>query len=108
MSGRNGAERVRLNTALVVGLSLCTLGFTVELRRGMGGHLPAWVYVLEWPLFAVTGTVMWWRLRSEVEPSEPGADPTNDGVAPQRAADEPDLLTWKEYVARAEAGENEL
>ena len=99
MPGPSRAGRWRLHAALAVGLSLCTLGFTVELRRGMAGHLPAWVYVLEWPLFAVTGGVMWWRLLRDHDGQ--AARPTDDGPA----ASEPELLSWREYVARTESGD---
>ncbi|MFZ0324033.1 MAG: hypothetical protein WAN48_07870 [Actinomycetes bacterium] len=90
----------RLHVALLVGIAVCAAGFVVELNRGMDGHLPAWAYVVEWPLFAVVGTAMWWRLvhpRPQAPPppaaghsAEPGTTPTED----------PDLLEWRRYVER--------
>ena len=72
------------------------MGFVVELLRGLDGHLPAWVYVVEWPLFGVGGVVVWWRLQHddvEVETRDdepaPGADPGLDA--------------WRDYVASLES-----
>ena len=88
----------RLHLSLAIGLSICLLGFVVELRRGLDGHLPAWVYVLEWPLFAILGTAIWWRLWHDEDPlQEPATQP------PQ--GDDPGLDAWREYVARLESGE---
>ena len=77
---RTRGERWRLHGALVLGLAVCAVGFTVELGRGLDGHLPAWVYVVEWPLFAAGGAFLWWRLLHD--------DP--DAVDHPVAAPEPD------------------
>jgi hypothetical protein len=90
---------------LAVGLTICLVGFWVELHRGLGGHLPAWVYVAEWPIFAIVGAVMWWRLLHDETSAEPGPAPDpppgNAGLPT-----DPGLEAWQAYVARLEAGEH--
>ena len=95
---RPGHERWGLHVTLAAGLSICALGVAVELHRGLDGHLPAWVYVLEWPLFAIGGAVVWWRLWHDEDPAE-GPD-----VEPPRS-DDPELESWREYVARLDSGD---
>jgi hypothetical protein len=99
MQARDRRHRWRLHAALVVGLGLCTLGFVVELGRGVHGHLLAWAYVVEWPLFAICGTVAWWRLvRESGQPTRPR--PLDHG--PVIPADDPELVRWQAYVERME------
>jgi hypothetical protein len=88
----------RLHLTLVVGLLVCALGFVVELQRGLDGHLPAWVYVLEWPLFAVAGAAVWWRLVHDDDRTEARPDD------PEQGLDE-GLDAWREYVSRFESGD---
>ncbi len=104
MSPRSRPDRWRLHVTLAVGLTICAVGFAVELRRGLGGHLPAWVYVAEWPAFAAIGAVMWWRLLREDDETGPDAEPA-PRVVPQPAAavDDPGLAAWEAYVARLES-----
>ena len=89
---------------LAVGLTICLVGFAVELHRGLGGHLPAWVYVAEWPTFAVVGAVMWWRLlQDEVEGEpEPGPEPAH---TPAATPPDPGLDAWRAYVTKLESAE---
>jgi len=66
----------------------------------MAGHVPAWAYVVEWPLFAVVGTAMWWRL---VHPRQQPSPPPTAGQIPDPGdtpTDDPDLLEWRQYVER--------
>jgi hypothetical protein len=96
-------QRIRLHGALVLGLAVCTLGFTVELRRGLGGHLAAWVYVVEWPCFAVVGGLMWWRLLHLDDAT--GAEPAAASEPAPADVEDGGLTAWREYVARLEAGD---
>jgi len=112
MSGRSRAERYRLHVALMLGLALCALGFTVELHRGISGHFAAWAYVVEWPVFALVGAVTWWRLLHE--PREAGSLPTDrsrvdapEAVGGPEPATDPELQAWHDYVARLESREHE-
>jgi hypothetical protein len=93
---RPRGERWRLHAALAIGLAICALGFIVELQRGLDGHLPAWVYVLEWPVFGAGGLFVWWRLLRD-DPREPA--PVDEPFA---GAD-PGLDAWRDYVARLES-----
>jgi hypothetical protein len=91
-------ERWPLHVALGVGLTICAVAFVVELQRGLGGHLPAWVYVIEWPLFGAGGVYLWWRLlRDEDAPTRP---PTSE----PREGDDPELDAWRAYVRRVDSG----
>jgi hypothetical protein len=89
---------LRLHLALAIGLVICLVGFVVELQRGLDGHLPAWVYVLEWPLFGAGGAVVWWRLlRDDVVVDTPDHDVP--------VGDDTDLDAWRDYVGRLESRE---
>ena len=106
MSRRSRPNRWPLHVTLVAGLTICAVGFTVELRRGLGGHLPAWVYVAEWPAFAVIGAVMWWRLLREDDEAVVDVEAAPQTVSqPAGAVDDPGLAAWEAYVARLEAGQ---
>jgi hypothetical protein len=89
---------------LAVGLTICLVGFAVELHRGLGGHLPAWVYVAEWPTFAIVGGVMWWRLLHDEAHGEPPSAPEPAQQTVATPAD-PGLEAWQAYVARLESAE---
>ena len=107
MPTRRRSQRWRLHAALVVGLTICLVGFAVELHRGLGGNLPAWVYVAEWPIFAVVGSVMWWRLLHDEEDDEKEPTPSRPPSPPGTEAEphDPGLEAWQTYVARLEAGD---
>jgi len=85
----------RLHVTLAFGLLVCVVGFTVELGRARHGHLPAWVYVVEWPLLAGCGTYLWWRLLHDTDDATPATTPDTPEIAP----DDPDLAAWQAYVA---------
>lgn len=95
-----GSSAVRLHLTLVAGLTLCVGAFCIEVVRALGGNTLSWAYVVEWPLFAVFGTVMWWdilhgrdRRRS---PSRRGAIENDD------ADDDDDLKAWRRYLREME------
>ena len=86
---------LRLHAALLAGLALAGSATWLEWTRAQAGHTIAWVYTFEWPLFAVMGTYLWWRLlHTDAEPtgSTPGPDP--DGTPDQ------DLVAWQAYLDR--------
>src|SRR5450631_1432296 len=89
---------VRLHIPLLVGVAVCLSAGWFELTRARAGREVAWVYAFEWPLFAILGTYIWWRLLHET-PTPP--------VIPDdpRAIDhlDPGLAAWQEYLARLHA-----
>jgi hypothetical protein len=91
-----------LHVVLLAGLALCGLGSWVEWTRALEGRTVAWVYAFEWPLFAVLGTAMWWRLlRVEVGGSRVKSEPRPRAEA--IAADDPGLAAWQDYLSRLHA-----
>lgn len=87
------AERTRrrwLNITLAVGLLIASVGFVVETRRALAGHLPAWVYVIEWPLLGFVGFLMWHRLIRE-DPTTSAPNEQDDAIGE----------SWKDFSARS-------
>jgi len=71
-------RRRGLNITLAAGLIIAGIGFIVETRRALEGHLPAWVYVIEWPLLGFIGFRFWHRLiRDESAPETTSEDESN-------------------------------
>lgn len=95
---------LRFHVPLVLGVSVCLFAGWFELTRARAGHTIAWVYVFEWPAFAVGGVVIWWRLVTERDAQRPGAP----GSEPDRHRipdDDPGLQAWQRYRAEIERGE---
>lgn len=107
---------VRLYLPLVA-VPLCLLAGWFELTRALGGHTIAWVYVVEWPLFAAIGSYMWWRLRhpestSAVPSAGPPADPQsrsggdrNEFSPSAGPAADPGLDAWQAYLSQLHASD---
>ena len=118
MSRSSPGQRWRLHAALVAGLSLCVVAFLIELHRARTGHLAAWAYVVEWPMFAVGGALLWWRLLHDHEQTNAQGDgaarrgATRDATAAASqdasagGAEDPELVAWREYVDRLRSGED--
>ncbi len=88
------ADRTRrrwLNITLAGGLIIAGIGFIVETRRALQGHLPAWVYVIEWPLLGFIGFRFWRRLVREenTESLVPDNESNSRGES------------WKEFAERS-------
>jgi hypothetical protein len=96
-----------LHVTLAAGLTLCVVAFIIELGRGVHGHWGAWVYVVEWPVFAVFGTFIWWRLLHSDE--RPLKRAPEAAAAPKPAttteASDPELDAWQAYVERLHKSE---
>lgn len=97
-----------LHATLVIGLSGCAVASWIEWHRALSGHVIAWAYAFEWPLFAVLGTWVWWRLlhgddvRGRVRRPDEEATPrpTRRRARTTIAPDDPQLLAWQEYLTR--------
>jgi hypothetical protein len=96
---------LRLHGILLAGLTLCALASYLEWSRALEGHTIAWVYAFEWPLFAVLGTGMWWRLlRSETDKRRPQTRPDRRRRASSDVPpDDPELIAWQRYLERLHA-----
>lgn len=93
---------LRLHAVLVLGLAGCAVASVIEWRRALSGHTLAWVYAFEWPLFAVVGTWVWWRLlRGDDRPTH------RRDAAPTAESDVPDvgLIAWQDYLDRLHAAD---
>jgi len=99
---------LRLHVGLFAGLALCALGCWVEWRRAFQGHQAAWVYSVEWPLFALMGTYVWWRLLHDHLPGRTkGAAAPPAGRQPRevpgQVLEDPGLAAWQAYLDRLHA-----
>jgi hypothetical protein len=87
---------LRLHVPLVLGVAVCLFAGWVELTRARAGHTVAWVYVVEWPMFAVGGIAIWWRLLTEHDDPRP-ADRTRPAERHDIPDDDPGLQAWRRY-----------
>lgn len=95
---------LRLHGAAVVGVAACVVATRIELIRALAGHQIAWVYLVEWPLFAVMGIYLWWKLLMATMPSAPSLAPSPPALAPT-VAEDPGLEAWEEYLRRLHAAD---
>jgi hypothetical protein len=88
---------VKLHATMVAGVLLCVAATWFEWGRATSGHQIAWAYVFEWPLFAVLGLHVWWKLLHADAPRRRPARP-----APAVSPDPPDadLAAWQAYLSR--------
>ncbi len=99
MTGRLAKSRVlRLHLPLVVGVSVCLFAGWFELSRARAGRTIAWVYAVEWPLFAVAGIVMWWWIVTDRDARRSG-DRKDTSRGPEIPPDDPGLQAWERYKA---------
>ncbi len=97
---------LRLHVPLVLGVAVCLFAGWVELTRARAGHTVAWVYVVEWPMFAVGGIAIWWRLLTEHDDPRP-ADRRRPPERHDIADDDPGLQAWRRYRSELERREGE-
>jgi hypothetical protein len=95
---------MRLHITLLLGLALCGIASWIEWRRALQGHQLAWAYAFEWPLFAVLGTWVWWRLVHDDPPGRRAvpvcAEPSANG---EIDVNDPGLIAWQNYLDRLHA-----
>ena len=93
---------LRLHAALAIGVALSGGATWLEWTRAREGHAIAWVYTFEWPLFAVLGGYLWWRL---LHPEEKRAPGSAEAAEAGSAEPDPELLAWQAYLARLQAAD---
>lgn len=98
------APALRLHATLVAGLALCATATWLEWSRARAGHAVAWVYTFEWPLFALLGTYLWWKLL-HADPPSATTSPTRQAAAGDDAEPDPGLLAWQAYLDRLHAAD---
>lgn len=49
-----------LHVALLVALPLCAVAAWWQVERALSGNTLSWLYVFEWPAFAVLAVWFWW------------------------------------------------
>jgi hypothetical protein len=81
---------------LLLGVPLCLAAGWFELTRAQAGRMLAWVYVGEWPLYAVLGSWLWWRVW--YSDAERCREPRPD-IARLAEADD-GLAAWQHYLTR--------
>lgn len=91
---------LRLHLPFLVAASGCLFAGWFELTRALAGRQVAWVYAFEWPLFAILGTYIWWRLWHESPPRLVISEEPN---AIDRA--DPGLVAWQQYLAELQAAD---
>jgi hypothetical protein len=100
---------IRLHLTLVFGATGCLLAGWFELTRALGGREIAWVYTFEWPMFAVVGCWIWWRLlHPDSVAARPNASSTKSAMASSPSAGssgdiDHELLAWQNYLAQLHA-----
>jgi hypothetical protein len=98
---------LKLHAALIGGVALSSAATWLEWTRARSGHEIAWIYTFEWPLFALMGIYLWWKLlrpetpnRNRQSVAEPD-DLEHSGDAP--SCDDPGLAAWEAYLSRLHA-----
>lgn len=115
---RLSGSNIRLHGGVLVGICVCLAAGWFELTRARGGREVAWVYVVEWPMFAVFGVYIWWRLwheqRSAAGPpdwsraaDEAGVTHTvpSDREEADPTRDDPQLAAWQRYLRNLHAAD---
>jgi len=107
VSDRSGSRtRLRSRTALgyhllfLPAVCLCLAAGWFELTRARHGHQIAWVYSVEWPMFAAFLGYMWWHVVSERDGRRPS--PPRPQAERDIPDDDPGLQAWRDYLGALE------
>lgn len=95
-SRRRLAATVGKYAPLVLGICSCLAAGWFELGRARAGREIAWVYVFEWPFYAVAGSVIWWQVWHPRQKAQAPRGPRRGEPAP----DDEGLLDWQRYLER--------
>ena len=97
---------IRLHAAMIAGVALSSAATWLEWTRARAGHAIAWIYTFEWPLFALMGIYLWWRLLQPEAPARKRHGRGSDDPGSKGAlvpADDPGLAAWEAYLSRLHA-----
>jgi hypothetical protein len=97
---RRRSSVIRLHLPFLIAVAGCLYAGWFELTRARAGREVAWVYAIEWPLFAILGTYVWWHLLRDTPPRPTLRD---DPSAEDRS--DPGLVAWQEYLAELHAAD---
>jgi hypothetical protein len=91
---------------MLAGVALSAGAAWFEWTRALRGREVAWVYAFEWPLFAVMGIYVWWKLLRGDRPGRnnrvaSGASRGRPTAA--SASDDAGLAAWQDYLSRLHA-----
>jgi hypothetical protein len=100
---RRQPPNARMLVPLLVGVPGCLAAGWFELTRALDGRTVAWIYAFEWPLYAVLGVFMWWRIWHR-QPAEPARVPQQSAPA-DAAVEDLELVAWQQYLAQLHAAD---
>lgn len=105
-----GAAALKLHAVMVLGVAGSVAAAWFEWTRALSGHELAWAYSFEWPIFALMGIYLWWRLlHQSVVPSGVAArvrrGRRGESAALQTPVEDPELAAWEAYLARLHAAD---
>ncbi len=95
-AGPPARTAVRHHVLFLSAVCFCLAAGCFELARARHGRQIAWVYAVEWPLFAVCLGYMWWHVvsgRATRRPSPP--KPHGERDIPD---EDPGLQAWRGYL----------
>lgn len=84
---------VGLHVVVVLVVPFCLIAGWWQLQRALGGNTLSFVYVLEWPAFAVIAVWAWWVLVTG--PSRPPAEAPAKPAARSRSSRREELLAQR-------------
>jgi len=87
---------VRYHLLFAPAVVFCLAAGWFELTRATQGHQIAWVYTVEWPMFAALLGYMWWHVLSGREARRPS--PPQAQAARDIPDDDPGLRAWRDYL----------
>jgi hypothetical protein len=63
---------------MLLGIPLCIAMGVLQLERAISGNSRSWMYVFEWPFFALFLYYMYWKLQQPQEPYDDSHDPKRE------------------------------
>jgi uncharacterized membrane protein len=63
---------------VLLGIPLCIFMGLLQFDRALGGNQRSWMYVFEWPFFALFLFYMYWKLQQPQDPYDDSNDPQRE------------------------------